>query len=56
MKSLKAEVSKSNVYLGEPIILDYYIYTRVDVRQFGINKTPSFKGFGAKIYSIIQLM
>lgn len=42
---LKAEVSKSNVYLGEPIILDYYIYTRVDVRQFGINKTPSFKGF-----------
>lgn len=42
---LKAEVSKSNVYLGEPIILYYYIYTRVDVRQFGINKTPSFKGF-----------
>jgi len=42
---LKAEVNKSNVYLGEPVILNYYIYTRVDVRQYGINKTPSFKGF-----------
>lgn len=42
---LRAEVNKSNVYLGEPVILNYYIYTRVDVRQYSINKTPSFKGF-----------
>jgi len=53
---LKAEVNKSNVYLGEPVILNYYIYTRVDVRQYGIIKLHLLKVSGAKILLIIIQM
>ncbi len=42
---LKVSANKRHVYVNEPLILSYKIYTRVSVTQYGINKAPETAGF-----------
>ncbi len=42
---LKVSANKRRVYVNEPVILSYKIYTRVSVTQYGINKAPETAGF-----------
>lgn len=42
---LRAEIDKNNVYPGQPIILTYRVYTRVDILQSQVNKLPDLTGF-----------
>jgi hypothetical protein len=42
---LKVSTNKRRVYVNEPVILSYKIYTRVSVTQYGINKAPETAGF-----------
>jgi len=40
-----ADVSKKNVYKGEPITVDYKIYTRYDIANLSFQEEPNFNGF-----------
>lgn len=40
--------NKSDVYVGEQIILSSYLYSRYDIRDFEDAKFPKFSGFWAK--------
>ncbi|MGD8868496.1 MAG: BatD family protein [Gemmatimonadales bacterium] len=40
-----AEVSKRSVYENEPVIVEYRIYTRVNVDSYSITRLPTTKGF-----------
>lgn len=42
---ITAEPSKRVVYDGEPLILEYRIWTRVDVTRFGMTTVPEPEGF-----------
>lgn len=42
---IRANVSKSNVYEQEPILVTYKLYTLLDVVQCANRKMPDFKGF-----------
>lgn len=42
---LKVSANKRRVYVNEPVIVSYKIYTRVSVTQYGINKAPNTAGF-----------
>ena len=42
---LKVSVNKRKVYVNEPVILTYKIYTNVTVTQYGVNKLPNTTGF-----------
>jgi hypothetical protein len=42
---LKAEVSKNSVYVNEPVLLSYKIYTLVDVSQYSLLSAPDTAGF-----------
>lgn len=42
---LRVTANKRRVYVNEPVILTYKIYTRVSVTQFGISKLPETPGF-----------
>ncbi len=41
----RVQVSKSNPYQGEQIIVSYKIYTQVSLQNFQLNKLPGNKGF-----------
>lgn len=45
---LKVIPSKRTPYVGEPVVLTYKLYTRVDVLQVAASKTPSYGGFWVK--------
>lgn len=45
---LKVTPSKKSVYVGEPLVLTYKLYTRVDVSQLSFSKMPSYGGFWMK--------
>lgn len=45
---LKVIPSKKSVYVGEPIVLTYKLYTRVPVTSFSVSKMPGFGGFYTK--------
>ena len=40
--------SKKSVYVGEPVVLTYKLYTRVPVSQLSVSKMPSYGGFWMK--------
>lgn len=40
-----AAVSKKKVYVGEPIVVEYWIYDFGALRQLEVQKWPTFKGF-----------
>ena len=42
---LRADISRNNVYQGQPIILSYRVYTRVDILQSQVTKLPDLTGF-----------
>ncbi|SDT59846.1 Oxygen tolerance [Mucilaginibacter mallensis] len=42
---IRAEVDKSNVYVGEQITLDYKLYTRVGILASQPDKAPDLNGF-----------
>lgn len=42
---ITAEPSKPVVYEGEPLILEYRIWTKVDVTNFGMTRVPEPEGF-----------
>ncbi len=45
---LKVVPSKKSVYLGEPLVLTYKIYTRVPVSSLSVAKMPAYAGFWTK--------
>lgn len=49
---LKAEVSKRNIYVNEPLVISFKIYTKVSVTQYGITKLPNTSGFWVEEYEI----
>lgn len=42
---ITAEPSKRSVFVGEPLILEYRIWTLVDVASFGMTRIPEPEGF-----------
>ncbi len=42
---IKAIPSKNSAWIGEPIIITYKIFTRVQIPSYSINRIPSFIGF-----------
>lgn len=42
---ITATASKDAVYVGEPLVLEYRIWTRVDVSRFGMTRVPEPEGF-----------
>ena len=40
--------SKKTVYVGEPVVLTYKLYTRVPVSQLSVSRMPSYGGFWMK--------
>jgi hypothetical protein len=42
--ALVAELSKTNVYVGERVYLDFWIYTRHNIESYKIENSPTFKG------------
>jgi len=42
---LRADINRNNVYQGQPIILSYRVYTRVDILQSQVTKLPDLTGF-----------
>ena len=49
---LKVTANKRRVYVNEPVILSYKIYTRVSVTQYGVNKAPNTAGFWAEDFPL----
>ena len=47
---LEATANKTSVYLGEPVIVEYRIYTRVNVSGYEITMQPSKAGFWSEEY------
>lgn len=45
---LRVETSKKSVYLGEPLVLTYKLYTRVPVTSLSVSRMPSYAGFWMK--------
>lgn len=42
---ITATASKDAVHVGEPLVLEYRIWTRVDVSSFGMTRVPEPEGF-----------
>lgn len=42
---VRASVDNKNPYQGEQVIITYKIYTKVPVRQYSIERLPSYRGF-----------
>ncbi len=42
---IRATVSNQNPYQGEQIMISYKIYTRLNIAQYSIEKTPGFQAF-----------
>ncbi|MGZ3698110.1 MAG: BatD family protein [Bdellovibrionota bacterium] len=42
---LRAEIDKEKVFKGEQIIVSYYVYSRVRLFNFSLDKFPVFEGF-----------
>lgn len=42
---IRAFANKSTIYVGEPVVITYKLFTRIPVLQYIIEKTPSFDGF-----------
>jgi len=47
---LEATSNKTAVYFGEPVIVEYRIYTRVNVSGYEITRQPSTAGFWSEEY------
>jgi hypothetical protein len=46
---VKATANKRRVYLGEPVIVTYKLYTRLNIAsQMSVNKLPQYNGFWAE--------
>lgn len=42
---LRSDINRNNVYQGQPIVLSYRVYTRVDILQNQVSKLPDLTGF-----------
>jgi hypothetical protein len=51
---IRAQVSNSEPYQGEQVIISYKIYTRVDITNYTIDAFPSFQGFWSENLSSEQ--
>lgn len=51
---LKPFVDKKKVYVNEPVILSYKIYTAVTITSYGISKQPNTTGFWAEEFDLGQ--
>ncbi len=46
---IKASADKQKVYIGEPVIVTYKLYTRLNIAsQMSVNKLPQYNGFWAE--------
>jgi hypothetical protein len=51
---LVASLNKTNVYKGEPVVVVYKLFTRLNLVNYGVSKVPPFTGFWAKEVSLPQ--
>ncbi|MDZ7372748.1 MAG: BatD family protein [candidate division KSB1 bacterium] len=51
---LRAKVNKQRVYVGEPVIVTFSIYTRLNVTGYAITKLPSTTGFWVEDIDVPQ--
>jgi len=51
---ITAEASKRRVYENEPVIVEYRLYTRVDVRSYGVTRLPGTTGFWVEDFDLPQ--
>ncbi len=42
---MESQVSRSSAYEGEPIVVTYKLYTKVDLTRYNIDALPTFTGF-----------
>ncbi|MBN1153497.1 protein BatD [candidate division KSB1 bacterium] len=49
---LRVFIDKSRVYVNEPVILSYKIYTAVTVTSYGISKQPDMEGFWVEEFEL----
>jgi len=42
---IRAVVDKDVLYVGEPLTVSYFLYTRVQIRDYGFSEQPDYKGF-----------
>jgi len=49
---LRAFINKRKVYVNEPVILTYKIYTAVTVTSYGVSKQPDTEGFWVEEFEI----
>jgi hypothetical protein len=42
---IRAQVSNTEPYQGEQVIISYKLYTRIDITNYTIDELPSFQGF-----------
>jgi len=49
---LRVQVSRTNVFRGEPIKVTYKLYTRVDIAAYEGFKIPAFNGFWAHEFNV----
>ncbi len=42
---IRTEISKKKVYVGEPVLIKFRLYTTVPITQLGLQEAPSFQGF-----------
>ena len=42
---IRTEVSKKKVYVGEPVLVKFRLFTTVPITQLALQETPSFQGF-----------
>lgn len=42
---IRAQVSNTEPYQGEQVIISYKLYTRIDITNYSIDALPSFQGF-----------
>ncbi len=46
---IKPQVSKTSIYLGEPITVTYYLYTRYDISGLSFGNEPDFNGMWKEV-------
>lgn len=51
---LKASVNKTRVYRGEPVVITYKIYTKVNIQSYGIAESPNTAGFWEEEFEMPQ--
>jgi len=51
---LEAKVDRRRVYQNEPVVVRYRIFTRLDIRNYGVASLPNYSGFWTEDFPMPQ--